>query len=318
MSAPTDYHPSLDDPNAWVPYRYNPSLAAAVIFLIAFTIATGWHAVTLFRRRTWYYTPFLIAGIFEIVGYCGRIASTKDLWALSPYIIQSILLLVAPALFAASIYIVLGRIIRFTGGERYSLVPVKWLTRAFVAGDVVAFLAQMTGGGIQAGGTISSLNLGEKIIIVGLFLQVIFFGIFITVATVWHLRFNRQTAVQLNAKRDVLWRKYMWSLYGGSALIMIRSIFRIIEYLMGNDGFLLRHEYLLYIFDALLMFLVMVLFLWLHPSKLTMFETSDVQPGHDMEEGGQVAARTAGHRPISQSTSSERKTLLGRFMPSKR
>ncbi|KAK4553329.1 hypothetical protein LTR86_009629 [Recurvomyces mirabilis] len=318
MSDPAALHPSLDDPNAWVPYRYHPSLAAAVVFLVAFTIVTGWHAVILFRRRTWYYTPFLIGSIFEIVGYCGRIASTKDLWALGPYIIQSILLLVAPALFAASIYIVLGRIIRFTGGERYSLVPVKWLTKVFVAGDVISFLGQMAGGGIQAGGTLSLLNLGEKIIIVGLFLQVIFFGIFITVATIWHLRFSRQTAVQLGVKRDALWRKYMWSLYGGSALIMIRSIFRIIEYLMGNDGFLLRHEYFLYVFDALLMFLVMVLFLWLHPSRLTMFETSDVQPGHDMEGGGLTAARTAGHRPISQSTFSERKTLLGRFMSGKR
>ena len=174
-----------------------------------------------------------------------------------------------------------------------------------------------TGGGIQAGGTLALLNLGEKIIIVGLFLQVVFFGIFITVATVWHMRFKHQNAIQLTAKRDAIWRKYMWSLYGGSALIMVRSIFRIIEYLMGNDGFLLRHEYFLYIFDAFLMFLVMVLFLWLHPSKLTMFETSDEQPGHDMEQGGQ-AARRAGYRPTSQSTFGERKTLLGRFMPSRK
>lgn len=34
------------------------------------------------------------------------------------------------------------------------------------------------------------------------------------------------------------------------------------------NGFLLRHEYFLYSFDATLMFLVMVLFLWVHPSEL--------------------------------------------------
>lgn len=50
---------------------------------------------------------------------------------------------------------------------------------------------------------------------------------------------------------------------------MMRSIFRVVEYLMGNNGFLLRHEYFLYSFDATLMFLVMVLFLWVHPSELS-------------------------------------------------
>lgn len=60
----------------------------------------------------------------------------------------------------------------------------------------------------------------------------------------------------------------MYMLYVGSLLIMVRSIFRVVEYLMGNNGFLLRHEYLVYIFDATLMFLVMVLFLWIHPSQL--------------------------------------------------
>jgi hypothetical protein len=55
---------------------------------------------------------------------------------------QSLLLLVAPALFAASIYIILGRIILLTDGEKHSLIRQKWLTKVFVAGDVLSFLMQ--------------------------------------------------------------------------------------------------------------------------------------------------------------------------------
>jgi hypothetical protein len=84
-------------------------------------------------------------GEVEIIGYIGRAISADDIWALGPYIVQSILLLVAPALFAASIYIILGKIIRFVGGERYSVIPLKWLTKIFVLGDVVSFLTQMAG-----------------------------------------------------------------------------------------------------------------------------------------------------------------------------
>jgi hypothetical protein len=58
---------------------------------------------------------------------------------------QSLLLLLAPALFAASIYMVLGRIIRLTDGEAYSLIRVSRLTKIFVAGDVLSFLVQSTG-----------------------------------------------------------------------------------------------------------------------------------------------------------------------------
>ena len=58
---------------------------------------------------------------------------------------QSLLLLVAPALFAASIYMVLGRIILLTDGEKNSLIRQKWLTKIFVAGDVLSFLVQSGG-----------------------------------------------------------------------------------------------------------------------------------------------------------------------------
>lgn len=51
---------------------------------------------------------------------------------------------------------------------------------------------------------------------------------------------------------------------------MVRSIFRVVEYIMGHDSYLLANEWPLYIFDAVLMFFVIVLFklevTWL-PSK---------------------------------------------------
>jgi hypothetical protein len=49
---------------------------------------------------------------------------------------------------------------------------------------------------------------------------------------------------------------------------MVRSVFRAIEYLQGFDGYLLSHEAYLYGFDAVLMFLVMVLFNYIHPSEV--------------------------------------------------
>ena len=163
-------HPSLDDPNAFVPYRYHPSLVAAILFIVLFAITTIIHIVQAVRSRARFLIPFIIGGIcklphtnnepftfriqhtdthlwfaVEIVGYAGRARSSQDQWNLGAFIQQSILLLVAPALFAATIYMTLGRIILLVGGEKYSVVKKRYLTKIFVAGDVFSFLLQSAG-----------------------------------------------------------------------------------------------------------------------------------------------------------------------------
>lgn len=58
---------------------------------------------------------------------------------------QSVLILIAPALMAASIYMILGRIILLTEGEKYALIKRRWLTKLFVSGDVLSLLMQSSG-----------------------------------------------------------------------------------------------------------------------------------------------------------------------------
>lgn len=53
--------------------------------------------------------------------------------------------LLAPTLYAASIYMVLGRLVGYLNAESLSLVPVKWMTKIFVAGDVFSFMMQSAG-----------------------------------------------------------------------------------------------------------------------------------------------------------------------------
>lgn len=83
----------------------------------------------------------------ETIGYVGRVISSRQSpdWTLIPYILQSLLLLLGPALFAASIYMILARIIRLVNGEKHSIIKIKWLTAIFVTGDVLSFFAQSGG-----------------------------------------------------------------------------------------------------------------------------------------------------------------------------
>lgn len=58
---------------------------------------------------------------------------------------QSLIILIAPALMAASIYMILGRIILLTKGEHLSAIKQRWLTKIFVTGDVISLLLQGSG-----------------------------------------------------------------------------------------------------------------------------------------------------------------------------
>ena len=108
--------------------------------------------------------------------------------------------------------------------------------------------------------------MGAKIIIVGLFVQLIFFGAFLVVAVNFHIKITRNPTSR--SCIGIPWQKHMNLMYAAGVLIMVRSVFRAIEYLQGDDGYLLAREAYLYVFDAVLMLIVMLLFNVVHPAEL--------------------------------------------------
>jgi len=258
-----------DNDDVYLLYRYNPSIAAAGVASGLFAIVTGVHIFQMWRSRAWFLTPLVLGGLFEVIGFAARAYSASQEapnWDLGPYIIQSVLTLVAPALFAGSIYMILGRVILMTNGERYSMVRQKWLTKMFVCGDIFAFLLQSGGAGLMS--SASKAKTGEYVVVGGLIFQILFFGLFVVVAFIFHTRLQKSpTTLSLS----VPWRKHLWALYISSALILVRSIFRVVEFLQGNAGYLFSHEVFMYVFDAILMFGVLALFCWLHPGEIRVY-----------------------------------------------
>lgn len=240
----------------------------------------------------------IVGGCFECLGYVGRAISPHNKTALGPYIIQSTFILLGPALFAASIYMILGRIIRLVNGEEHSLVRSTWLTGIFVAGDILSFLTQGSGAGLMSTGSNSdpvkakaAIDNGQWIIIGGLLIQLVFFSGFVVLAAIVH---SRARKTQQIVALDVPWQRYMCVLYGTSLMIFIRSVFRVIEYAQGNAGSIMRHEMFLYIFDSVLMIGVMVVLNVDYPEKLlnqkmrsnshVMLDSSNGERGNRAEE----------------------------------
>ena len=132
----------------------------------------------------------------------------------------------------------------------------------------------------MAGKTKKAIDLGQNIVVGGLVVQILFFGFFIVVAAMFHLRINKNPTSE---SRDVPWKRHINTLYAASILILVRSIFRVVEYKQGNDGYLLGHEVFLYIFDAILMLGVMVSFNLIHPSEISILLRRGNIVGHSSQ-----------------------------------
>ncbi|KAK7937201.1 RTA1 like protein [Apiospora aurea] len=256
-------------PGKFVFYAYQPSMAGAVILAVIFGLSSLWHIKQMCQSRTWYFIPFTIGCLFETLGYMGRAMSSSESFpdfTKGPYIIQSVLLLLGPTLFAASIYMILDRLVRLLDADAYSLIPPRWLTKVFVLGDVLSFFAQGGGGGmLTTARTQDDVKRGENMILGGLGIQILFFGGFCLVTALFHLCIRREPTSKSYAV-TAPWTLLVYVLYAASLLIMVRSLYRVAEYAQGQGGALQGHEYWLYILDSVPMLVVSGLFNWMHPS----------------------------------------------------
>jgi hypothetical protein len=100
---------------------------------------------------------------------------------------------------------------------------------------------------------------------VGLALQIIIFGLFVIAGAIFHFRIRKSPTPK---SKTLPYQKHMWSLYFVSILIFVRSLVRLIEYAQGWSGYILSREWYLYVFDALLMFIAMVVMSYIHPSEV--------------------------------------------------
>ncbi|KAI2819797.1 hypothetical protein CBS63078_5900 [Aspergillus niger] len=181
-----------------------------------------------------------------------------------PYVMQSTLLLVAPALFAASIYMELCQIIALVKWGELAIIRVGWMTNIFVAGDMLSFLMQVSGAGIMVNG---SRSMGQQIIVGGLIVQIAFFSFFVVSALVVLACIASRPAEESRYPL-IPWRKHMFALYSSRVLIIVRSVCRVVEYIEGSDGFLLQHEVFIYVLDGLLALSVLIVFAAIHPREV--------------------------------------------------
>ncbi|KAI1772494.1 RTA1-domain-containing protein [Hypoxylon cercidicola] len=276
-------------------YRYDPSEVLAVVSCVLFGVTFLWSTFMTIRRRAWIWIVQLIAIFMEVLGYAVCIKSAEDPTNLTLYAIQFCVIMLAPILMAAAIYVVFGRIVvHVVPAQQRTMellwVPPRWITPIFVAFDVVALIVQLIGAVMVSStqatdeNASNKLNLGKNTALAGLAIQIAAFGLFTVVAARFHFT-SRQFEASLRSKFEdggsgstVLvkgssrkinpnWRRLLYAINVSCAMILIRSVFRVVEFAEGSNGAVMQQQWFMYVFDTLPMFFVAYSFCLVFPSS---------------------------------------------------
>jgi len=264
-----DRHPSRSRRSLYV-FFFLPFHSSC--FSLPFPFSSLFHFFPLTSSRR---AKFFLSG--EVLGYSTRIASSLQTpnYTLSLFILQGSGPLLAPALLAATIYMSFGRLIFALNSQHLSTIPPRWLTVIFVTGDILGILVQGAGAIVMSLGTLQDFFVGGYIVIAGLALLLFSFSVFLVLLVIFHYQMRRtplplptSTSRSLSLPTPAEWQTDLKALYISSVLILVRSVTRLVEYSLGNNGWLLRNEWTLYIFDAVPMLAVLVGFNFVHPSRM--------------------------------------------------
>ncbi|KAH8668335.1 RTA1 like protein-domain-containing protein [Xylariales sp. PMI_506] len=269
-------------------YDYTPSKPVAVVACIIFAVNALYALFQVFRKRAWIWLVMVFAIAMDCFGFGARIKSAGDVENQGIYIAQFLLVILAPVFMAGIIYVIFGRIVYHVVPARARTtqllwVPARWITPIFVIFDVIAILLQGSGAAIVAGTeptdahAKAKINRGRALALAGVSVQIAAFGLFTMVAvrfqrtskqfvpelesTILRVEGEKTATLPGNPKKfNPNWRTILLVVNVSCALILIRSIYRVVEFAQGRNGYVEQYEWFMYVFDALPICLVSVLY----------------------------------------------------------
>ena len=264
------YVPLDDCRNLW---SYYPSFGAAILFSILFGMTTVTHIVQARIYRKPFCWVIIMAGIWETTGLILRVLSTRNQINMGLYIPEELFILLAPIWINAFVYMTLGRMVYyFLPEKKVAGITARKLATYFVCMDILSFAVQGVGGSMASGGqqeSASAVMTGIHVYMAGIGLQEFFILIFLCLAISFHRRmlFLEKSGALVTIHLNPRWRPLLYALYATLGLITTRIIYRLIQYSAGVLSTIPTHEVFFYCFDALPMFLALLLLNLAHPGR---------------------------------------------------
>lgn len=153
---------------------------------------------------------------------------------------------------AAGLYLTLKHIVLALGPE-ISRLPAKWYTWIFISCDALSIVIQAVGGGISAAASdADTLDVGNKLMIAGIGIQVATMAVCVVLASDFAFSLFRsglyrktgsgweRISAYVNSRKGFYW--YLTSFAAAFLFIFIRCIYRLPEMVGGWGNPLMRDE----------------------------------------------------------------------------
>ncbi|EEY20914.1 RTM1 [Verticillium alfalfae VaMs.102] len=185
-----------------------------------------------------------------------------------PFIIQNLLILGMAPLIAATVYMSLGRVIKALDLREHLPISPRLMTTFYIIVDVGCFVTQVFGSVMPASGDPEGIALGRNLIIGGLIAQLVALSLFTFSNFHAHHHARRLAMAKGGGSIPLDGARYFGVSYAATLAMLTRALVRGVEYLQGGDGFVMRHEVFLYLFDAVPITLILALYIFIHPGRL--------------------------------------------------
>jgi hypothetical protein len=248
---------------------YVPKLALTGVAIAAYFLLSAWCTFQFIRSKPKpKYMLWVTIGTFTMaVGFGARIPMTDDPGSLGIYIVTTLFTLLSPCAYLAQDYVLLPRLATWLDAEDCLFLRARIIARLFIGSDICTFLIQAAGGGMTAMEKYAAT--GEKIALIGLIIQCISFGLFWVLLIVFAFRLRSNHPEKWASGSGLRgWKALYWALQWTCIGIMIRCVFRVIEFSQGYGGYLRNTEWCYYSLDTLPLFLAIVVWAIVWPPNI--------------------------------------------------
>ncbi|KAK7064938.1 RTA1 like protein-domain-containing protein [Favolaschia claudopus] len=272
--SPMEDAPIVDDSQ----YGYVPQESVAILFLVLFGISTLVHAGQAIHFRLWWLLPTaMLCGVGEIIGWTGRLWSSYSPNEFAPFAAQTCATIVSPTPLLAASFLIMERVVQRLGAS-YSRLTPKWYLVLFLPCDLIALVVQGVGGGLaSAAKTLDGANQGADIMLYGIAFQFAVIIIFTILAMDFLQRYIRDKPVRRVTDSDsvrgdlTLRLKIMLgALAFSTTVLVVRSIYRLIELSDGWTGRIIRTEVYFNVLDGAMITLAIFTLNFIHPGIFLM------------------------------------------------
>lgn len=239
-------------------FEFWPSRGPIYLAYALYGIATLLIVATTIYTRRWYMLIGAAVGIMELIGFAFRLVMlTNPVYGY--YVGMQCLLIIPPSFLALVEYITLGnvvKLVRQVNPEISDFLKPKLITWLYFAAEIASLAMQGAGAGLSVShdGPPSSGQAGKILLILGLAFLVVIIATFLTNA----IYVNVRSEYGIRKSRDL--QALFTILYLTTFLLLIRNVFRLVEFAGGFYGSIATKEKYFYTLDSLMVVLILFSF----------------------------------------------------------